>query len=92
MFNSLSFLSLILGVSVCSAVAPNPKRGLVFVESPDVAVNSIWRKDGSPLTWYYNYMVNESATFAAASQEDFEFVPMYWVSAPLLTRPTCPTG
>lgn len=79
MFNSLSFLALILGISLCAAANPNPKRGLVFVESPDPGINSIWRQDGSPLTWYYNYMFNESSTFTSFSQQDFEFVPMYWV-------------
>ncbi|KAH8904843.1 hypothetical protein BR93DRAFT_883057 [Coniochaeta sp. PMI_546] len=78
MFNLLSFLTLILSITPCEASPPNPKRGLVFVESPDPAANSIWLQSGSPLTWYYNYMFNVSDTFASASQQDFEFVPMYW--------------
>ena len=73
-------LSFLLTASLCAAATRNPKRGLVFVNSPDAGVNSIWLQDGSPLTWYYNYEWNETAVYASHSQQDFEFVPMYWVS------------
>lgn len=61
-----------------AAAVQNPKRGLVYVESPDAEVNSIWIRDGSPLTWYYNYMQDASDALASAAQSDFEFVPMMW--------------
>lgn len=86
MFRFSALVFFLLGAGLCSAASPNPKRGLVFLESPDPAVNSIWRKDGSPLTWYYNYMYNVSGTFASVAQDDFEFVPMYWVSPVQIRR------
>lgn len=78
-FNSL-VIFLAVATNLCTAADRNPKRGLVYVESPDPEVNKIWRQPGSPLTWYYNYMVNVSGAFETVAENEFEFVPMYWVS------------
>lgn len=73
---------LLASLSLATATVANPKRGLVYVESPDPEVNSIWVRDGSPLTWYYNYMWNASEALAAQTDHlDFEFVPMMWGGA-----------
>jgi hypothetical protein len=77
----LHLLATLLAVSHSAATtanATNPKRGLVYVKSPDPWVNSIWFQDDSPLTWYYNYLVEPSEPFAGVQQSDFEFVPMMW--------------
>lgn len=82
-----SLVSFVFSASLCAAAARNPKRGLVFVASPDKDVNSIWLQSGSPLTWYYNYQWNVTDIFASVSQQDFDFVPMYWVRPPAPIHP-----
>lgn len=56
------------------------KRGLCFVPSEvgHVADNQIWVESGSDLSWYYNYKVQPSTTYANRTQAEFEFVPMLW--------------
>ena len=61
-----------------AAATQNPKRGLVYVPSPDASVNEIWVEDGSPLSWYYNYATNITDVYASIPQSTFEFVPMLW--------------
>jgi len=57
----------------------NSKRGLVFVPSADHPEdNSIWTRDGSAISWYYNYESTPSPAFSDVSQDDFRFVPMMW--------------
>ena len=73
-------LALVVSPLLGAAAGPNAKRGLVFIESPDPAVNNVWLQPGSPLTWYYNYMQNASGPFASAptGTPQLEFVPMWW--------------
>ncbi|KAI1747045.1 glycoside hydrolase family 128 protein [Xylaria castorea] len=79
MHSSFALLAAVL--SVAHAQTRSDKRGLVFVpnkKSP--GDNTIWVRDGSDLTWYYNYDPTPAAAFADKSQSDFEFVPMLWGS------------
>jgi len=66
----------------------SPKRGLAFVPNsawPDD--DAIWTRNGTGLTWYYNFAVNASAQYAAIPQAALEFVPMMW-GAPALLNDT----
>jgi hypothetical protein len=59
--------------------AKMPKRGLVAVENKDFPQdNAIFVRDGSPVSWYYNFHWNVSEAFASVPQDDFEFVPTIW--------------
>ncbi|KAI0467743.1 glycoside hydrolase family 128 protein [Xylaria cf. heliscus] len=79
MHSSFALLAAVL--SVAQAQTRSDKRGLVFVPSKDNPEdNAIWVRDGSDLTWYYNYGPTPAAAFADKSQSDFEFVPMLWGS------------
>ncbi|KAI8953055.1 glycoside hydrolase family 128 protein [Xylaria longipes] len=76
-----SFLLLAAILSVAHAQTRSDKRGLVFVPNKDSPEdNTIWVRDGSDLTWYYNYGPTPAAVYADKSQSDFEFVPMLWGS------------
>ncbi|KAJ2979108.1 hypothetical protein NUW58_g7287 [Xylaria curta] len=76
-----SFAVLAAVLSVAHAQTRSDKRGLVFVPNKDHPEdNDIWVREGSDLTWYYNYGVTPSAAYASKSQNDFEFVPMLWGS------------
>ncbi|KAI0442954.1 glycoside hydrolase family 128 protein [Xylaria telfairii] len=77
--SSLALLAAV--VSVAHAQTRSDKRGLVFVPNKDSPEdNAIWVRDGSDLTWYYNYGSTPTAAFADKSQSDFEFVPMLFGS------------
>lgn len=66
-------------VSAQATYSTSAKRGLVFVPSAKhVADNQIWVEGTSDISWYYNYNVQPSATYANRTQEEFEFVPMLW--------------
>lgn len=80
MFPSLFLLAAttLLAARPGAAATKNPKRGLVYVPSPDASVNELWVRDGSPLSWYYNYATNITDVYASIPQSDFEFVPMLW--------------
>lgn len=68
-------------LSAVHAQTPSDKRGLVFVPNSDSPEdNQIWVRDGSDLTWYYNYQSAPSPVYADQSQSDFEFVPQLWGS------------
>ncbi|TRX93523.1 hypothetical protein FHL15_005495 [Xylaria flabelliformis] len=79
MHSSFALLAAVL--SVAHAQTRSDKRGLVFVPNKKTPEdNTIWVRDGSDLTWYYNYDPTPSPAFADKSQSDFEFVPMLWGS------------
>ncbi|KAI0460310.1 glycoside hydrolase family 128 protein [Xylaria acuta] len=79
MHSSFALLAAVL--SVAHAQTRSDKRGLVFVPNNDTPEdNTIWVRDGSDLTWYYNYNPTPAASFADKSQSGFEFVPMLWGS------------
>ncbi|KAI0184174.1 F5/8 type C domain protein [Xylaria flabelliformis] len=79
MHSSFALLAVVL--SVAHAQTRSDKRGLVFVPNKKTPEdNTIWDRDGSDLTWYYNYDPTPSPAFADKSQSDFEFVPMLWGS------------
>ncbi|KAL3426464.1 hypothetical protein PVAG01_03255 [Phlyctema vagabunda] len=62
------------------------KRGLVYVPSSDNPTDDdIWTKNGSDLTWYYNYQYYPSASFI--NDTSLEFIPMLW-GAPSSTDDT----
>ncbi|KAI1819395.1 glycosyl hydrolase catalytic core-domain-containing protein [Xylaria intraflava] len=66
---------------LASAQTRSDKRGLVFVPNEETPQdNDIWIRDGSDLTWYYNYGPTPAPAFADKSQDAFEFVPMLWGS------------
>lgn len=70
---------MLLTLALIHLAAGASKRGLVFVPSEDhPSDNSIWVRDGSLLTWYYNYDALPSPAFLSQSQSDLEFVPMMW--------------
>lgn len=73
-------MSLLRAVSLASmALAASDKRGLVFVPDEDFPDdNKIWVRDGSAISWYYNYESLPSPAFSDLSQDEFEFVPMMW--------------
>ncbi|KAF2962949.1 hypothetical protein GQX73_g10622 [Xylaria multiplex] len=76
-----SFAIVTIVLSVARAQTRSDKRGLVFVPNKDSPEdNNVWVRDGSDLTWYYNYQPTPAPAFADESQSDFEFVPMLWGS------------
>jgi Glycosyl hydrolase catalytic core len=55
------------------------KRGLVFVPNDNwLEDNDIWIRNGSGLTWYYNFQGDVSSAYASLPQDKIEFVPMMW--------------
>ncbi|KAI1186661.1 glycoside hydrolase family 128 protein [Nemania serpens] len=76
-----SFALLATALSVAHAQTRSDKRGLVFVPNEKTPEdNKIWVRDGSDLTWYYNYDPTPAPAFSDQPQSDFEFVPMLWGS------------
>ncbi|GAP86989.1 putative glycoside catalytic core protein [Rosellinia necatrix] len=79
-------LAVLAAVLSAAAHAQTPgtrsdKRGLVFVPSKDHPEdNEVWVRDGSDLTWYYNYSPSPAPAYAGQAQGDFEFVPMLFGS------------
>ncbi|KAK5633701.1 hypothetical protein RRF57_009415 [Xylaria bambusicola] len=74
-------LSAVCAQTPSPSPSPSDKRGLVFVPNKDSPEdNQIWVRDGSDLTWYYNYHPDPSPAYADQPQSDFEFVPMLWGS------------
>jgi hypothetical protein len=57
------------------------KRGLVFVPNANFPQdNDVWVRNGSDLTWYYNYVSYPSSVYA--DDTSFRFVPMLWGAPP----------
>lgn len=53
------------------------KRGLVYIPNSNYPEdNEIWNRQGSDLTWYYNYETDPSDTYK--NDSSFEFIPMLW--------------
>lgn len=74
-----SLLSIFALAGMASAAARSDKRGLCFVPNADYPEdNQIWTREGSSITWYYNYQSLPSPAYADLPQEQFEFVPMMW--------------
>jgi hypothetical protein len=64
---------------LAAASSRSDKRGLCFIpNATHVQDNAIWTREGSDLTWYYNYQDRPSPAYAAYSQDEFEFIPMMW--------------
>ncbi|KAI1419961.1 glycoside hydrolase family 128 protein [Xylaria sp. FL1777] len=76
-----SFAVVAAALSVVHGQTRSDKRGLVFVPNKDSPEdNAIWVRNGSDLTWYYNYGPTPAPAFANQQQSDFQFVPMLWGS------------
>jgi hypothetical protein len=55
---------------------PSAKRGLIYIPSKKYpGDDSIWKRPGSDLTWYYNYGYRPAPSISDSS---LQFVPMLW--------------
>lgn len=71
----------LLGLLPMTALAAtkSPKRGLVSVSNKDWPEDDAnWVREGSPVSWYYNFYWNVSTTYASLPQDQIEFVPQLW--------------
>ncbi|KAL2132978.1 hypothetical protein VTI74DRAFT_3048 [Chaetomium olivicolor] len=70
----------LLGVlSTPVLTAKSAKRGLVAVPNENWPEDdAIWVREGSPISWYYNFYWNVSGAYASVRQDQIEFVPMMW--------------
>jgi hypothetical protein len=69
------FLTIILIIPTVQTTT-STKRGLVYIPNKKhPSDDGIWAKQGSDLTWYYNYLSNPTASLSIAT---FQFVPMLW--------------
>lgn len=72
-------LALLLPFVLLSHASFSTKRGLCFTPSKTTPQdNHLWAQQPSDLTWYYNYRSEPSNCLGTQTQEEFEFVPMFW--------------
>ncbi|KAI0157318.1 glycoside hydrolase family 128 protein [Xylariaceae sp. FL1272] len=72
-------LELLILTSPTTAQSDSVKRGLVHIPNSQWPEdNAIWYREGSSITWYYNYGQSPSPQFDGISQDQLEFVPQKW--------------
>ncbi|KUI61891.1 Alkali-sensitive linkage protein 1 [Cytospora mali] len=76
-------ISLLLGIlpgyvaAITSQFTTSSKRGLIYIPNSDFPEdNKIWIREGSDLTWYYNYKMYPNSEYL--NDTSLEFIPMLW--------------
>lgn len=77
------YISLLMGTlpiladALASQFHTSTKRGLIFIPNNDFPEDDqIWTRQGSDLTWYYNYKMYPSLEYV--NDTTLQFVPMLW--------------